>query len=184
LTTYNTNIYDISKVILPKIEPHSSYNVIEINKDKLELVMQFIKENKKLFQCLVLPDITNIASMIETGKLLIYGVVFSNEIICLYFFINNEVYYDGKKSIDLIGSINTNKQNNELFINYFYNVVSKIKEKIKNEIIIIENISHNNYLINSFVQKNIKLLFNSPCAYFLYNYACYSIENNKCFILS
>ena len=202
LTTFNSIIYDISSLQKDlnneknKNTLHSAYNVIEINKDMLGLVMQFIKEHKKLFECLVLPDITNIASMVEAELLVIYGVVVGGELVMLYIFNNNDYHYNGKKCCDLIGSINSfskNKQNNkksnnkniqnDLFCSCFYNVLDKLKEKIKNEIIIIENNSHNNYLINSFEQNKIKKLFTSPCAYFCYNYACHSIKSENCLIL-
>lgn len=205
LTTFDSIIYDISSLQKDlnknKNILHSFYNIIEINKDKLGLVMQFIKEQNKLFECLVLSDITNIASMIESELMIIYGVVIGGELVMLYIFNNNDYYYKGKKSCDLIGSINSfnNKNNNnninknrkdnknstenDLFITCLYYVLYKLKEKIKNEIIIIENNSHNNYLINSFEERKIKKLFTSHCAYFCYNYACHSIKNENCLIL-
>ena len=187
LTTFDSIIYDISSLQtdLNKNILNSSYNIIEINKDKLGLVMQFIKEQKKLFECLVLPDITNIASMVECDLLVIYGVVVGAELVMLYIFNNNNYYYNEKKSCDLIGSINSFiKKDNDIFITCFYDVLDKLKEKIKNEIIIIENNSHNNYLINSFVKNNVKLLFSSPCAYFCYNYASHSIKSENCLVLT
>ena len=53
----------------------------------------------------------------------------------------------------------------------------------KNDIVMIEDNAHSDKLIDNFKVLNVLPIFSSPTAFFLYNYACYTINNRSFLIL-
>ena len=79
------------------------------------------------------------------------------------------ILYYNKPLIELTSSI-SNCPYAEIFYNGFTNAYYHVCREIKTKIIIIENISHNDIMINRIHKTPLEI---SPTAFFLYNYVSY-----------
>ena len=193
--TYQFNISDIS----PSILPHASMQLIEISKLNIRLLIDFIQSQKSKFECFVLPDYSNLLNLINNDIYKIYGIIEKDHLIACYFFRNSYMSYDmrtaeqkeadGNKKIIYSTAIEcfaaiTNCPHNEIFIKGFSIAAHKYSKKIKARLITIENIGHNNIIINHLFLLNVIPLIVCPTAYFYYNYAKRPILPEQAFIIS
>jgi hypothetical protein len=119
--------------------------------------------------------------MIKTENIYIYGVITNGKILCIYVFRNTQLYYNRRRSVECI--LTLYDYNKDIFITGFNIALIKIKNKFKNDIIMIEDNAYSDKLIDNFNMLNVLPLFKSPTAFFLYNYACYSVNNRSFLIL-
>ena len=107
----------------------------------------------------------------------------NDTILACYFFKNNCTKTNGKKIIECYGSINNCPLNNLFYKGFtlaYYHMIKIMKTKR----IIIENISHNNILINHIRENNLHNSMNeSPTAFFLYNYLSNPVDSKKSLII-
>ena len=181
LTAYITYQFDISSI--PKISAallHASMQVIEINKQNIRLLTSFIETQNAKFDCFVLPDFSNLLSLISNKVYIIYGII------------ENREKDTSIKSIDYFGSIDNsdgnsnskNKKDNTIFLIGFNIALHKaIKKQKQIKLITIENISDNYIIINNLFLLNVIPKFTSPTAYFYYNYAKRPIRPEHALIL-
>lgn len=192
LTIYKTYQFHI-KNIPREVLPHASMQLIEITKLNIRLLIDFICNQKAKFECFILPDYGNLLNMVS-DTYHIYGIIENNSLIACYFFRNSYMSYDMRsekerdegikqnkvKSIELFASIN-NCHHNEIFIKGFSIALHKYAKK--KALITIENIGHNNIIINNlFILKLVPRIV-SPTAYFYYNYVKKPIFPEKAFII-
>lgn len=188
LTKYNTYQFDIKYI--KKNENINSYmKLIEINKINLNLLVYFLQNNKNKFDCIILPDFSNLLNLIKKDTYKIYGIIDNKNLKAIYFFRNSYMYYDDEKNekfdvkaIDLFASINNT--DNIVFIKGFNEALSKYSKEVNAKLITIENISNNFILINYLFSLNIIPKLISPTAFFLYNYAQKPIYPENSFIIA
>ena len=182
LTTYETTIFNVADFIFPADATlHAAIKVIEIGVAQLVILVDFIKSRQIEFDCVILPDITNLANMLKTENIIIYGVMTNGALLSIYVFRNIQLYYNGRRAVECIMALYS--FNKELFITGFNIVMGKLKERLNMEIILMENTAQAYGLIDNFQMLGIPVMFRSPTAFFLYNYACYSVKSRKFMIL-
>ena len=144
---------------------------------------EFIKKETNNYDCVIIPDISNIINLIKTENIFIYALIQNHNVIACYIFRDPSVNYDNNKAIESTCSIFNNKYSKDVFINGFKQSYIKCREKIDGKCLLIEDIGNNNIIINNLLEKNIISFIKSPTAFFLYNYATYSCNNNKSFFI-
>ena len=180
LTTFSCKCYKLGKWG-STIIPHASIKVIEIGNSNLQLLVDYIAQHKNKLDCLILPEITNIANLIKSENIIIYGILSNNMLISLYLFRNPVVNYKNNSALELVGSLNSCLDNN-IFIYGFHNALDKCSKKWKKSVILIDELGANNIITNDAKCKNIEMMFESTSALFLYNYASYTVPSNNCFV--
>ena len=194
LVAYKTTGYNIKNVsLLNDLSLENQYqhylNIIEIGTSQLSLLLDFIHSQKNNFDCIIMPDVSNILNMIKSENIYIYGVLTENYLTAIYVFRKPNLYYEKEEAIECIMSIDGFLKNNDddSFIRGFNISLNKIKEKLKISILLVENTSSNNkithYLNNLFIIQKNNILFESPTAFFLYNYVSHSIPSDNILIL-
>lgn len=182
LTTYETTIFNVADFIFPADATlHAAIKVIEIGVAQLVILVDFIKARQSEFDCVILPDITNLANMLKTENIIIYGVMTNGALLSIYVFRNIQLYYNGRRAVECIMALYS--FNKELFITGFNIVMGKLKKRLNMDIILMENTAQAYGLIDNFQMLGIPVMFRSPTAFFLYNYACYSVKSRKFMIL-
>ena len=128
-----------------------------------------------------MPDVSNLIHLIDKGKLKIYGLLFNNELISIYIFRILELYNNKNKTSECISIISN--CNDDVLVTGFMMSLQRII-KLKTSILLIEDTADSNKIIKK-ISKNkyFKLMFKSPTAFFLYNYACYSFKNDKTLLI-
>ena len=185
LVYYDTYCFDIT-YLYNEYLLNASMNVIEIGIPQLNLLISFIKENIKSgqFECVILPDVSSVMNLIKLNKLKIYGIIFNGELIATYIFRPIELYYSTKKTIECINII-SNCATSDILIAGFTTCITKLNSgDIKSEILLIEDTAHSKEIIDYLnVNPRVSCNFKSPTAFFLYNYACYSVTNRKSLLI-
>ena len=126
---------------------------------------------------------SNILELMKTGNIHIYFILKDHEICSAYFFRKTCILVDkDNEALTCFASIN-DVDSRELFIQGYKNALYKIVEKNKGfKCCVIENISHNDILIQNMLLK-IKPFIISPTAYFFYNFAYPTFKSNKTIVI-
>lgn len=182
LTVYNSYSYDVVNIQLLDLV-HNNMNIIEIKDNNLILLIDFIKNVYSKFKCIVIPSYELINNLLNNDKLLIYGIIENNSLNSVYIFRNTPLYdKDNMKITECLCSVSLCHYE-EIFVRGFTQTIHKLRKKYNIEKMIIDNVSDNNIIINYFNNNKIHSSYNFLNAFYLYNYATYSINNKDCLLI-
>ncbi len=183
LCVYNTYGFSVKKWTKP-LHLNAMYTLLKINSSNFHFLLDFIKNNNTNFDIIINSDISNILELIQTQNVFIYTILFDNNIICAYFYRKSCTFIENKLEVlNCFASINQSLNNNEIFIQGFKISFWKIAEENKFGFAAIENVSHNNIIIQNLLIKTIPLII-SPTAYFFYNFVYYTFKPEKVLIIN
>lgn len=164
------------------LELHSKYKIIEINSQNIYKLFDFIKNNNDNFDIIINTSESNIIELIKTNNIFIVCIVEDDEIICCYFYRKTCTFI--KKGIEILSCFaSINCTNTDTFIQGFKISFWNTAAKYNFGYAAIENISHNNLIIENVIQKTKPDII-SPTAYFFYNFAYYTFKPNKVLIIN
>jgi hypothetical protein len=182
LCVYSTYGFPVTKWTKP-INLSAEYAFLEISSQNFHKIYDFIKENNASFDIVINADIPNIIELIKTKNIFMNAIICSDNIICAYFFRKSCVFIEKDMEVlSCIGSIN-NCLDEDIFIQGFKISFWNIADKNNFGFCAIENISHNNVIINNLIQKTHPIIV-SPTAYFFYNFAYHSFKPEKTLIIN
>lgn len=181
LCFYSTYGFSVNKWTKPD-ELHSSYKMLEINPQNYHFLFDFIKNNNNKFDIVINTEVTNIIELIKTNNIFIYVILLNDEIICAYFFRKTCTFIEKNMEVlSCFASINNCDDN--IFIQGFKISFWKIAAEKYFGFAAIEEISHNNIIINNLKIKTTPLIV-SPTAYFFYNFAYPTFKSNRVLIIN
>lgn len=185
LTVYKSYLFYTTSIKSRSNIPINSF--IEISEVNFELLTDYIDANKDNFDCIITVCKSNLLNLIIKNIYKVFGIINNKILVACYFFKENNIIYNDKciyensinkhTSMDLVLSINNTNNN------LFYDGFCKALEKVKKYYINIENISHNNIIIDILQSKLLKPKFIAPMAYFFYNYAKRPIESKNIIVI-
>jgi hypothetical protein len=191
LVTFNTYCIETSYFTNNLLLLEPSISLIEIGVEQMHLFVDFIKIQMVTFQCSILPDITNLMSLIKKGNIKAYclvdksigiGTGIGTGIIACYIFKISNTSYDGQRAVECIATISVCR--NTIFITGFALALKKLGEIT---LVLIEDTAHSNRLLSNVISntnKNTNIIkFISPTAFFFYNYASYTFKKNDIIII-
>ncbi len=182
LCVYSTYGFHVKKWTKP-LDLHSMYTILEITEQNFHFLLDFIKINNKNFDIIINSDFSNIIELIKTKNIFIYVILINDKIISGYFYRKSCTFIEkGLEVLSCFASIN-NCDSEEIFIHGFKISFWKCAEKNKFGFAAIENISHNNIIINNLLLKTHPLII-SPTAYFFYNFAYNTFKPEKVLIIN
>ena len=159
LCFYSTYGFSVNKWTKPD-ELHPSYKMLEINEQNYHFLFDFIKKNNNNFDIIINKEVTNIIELIKNNNIFIYK--------------NMEV-------LSCFASINNCDDN--IFIQGFKISFWKIAAEKYFGFAAIEEISHNNIIIDNLKIKTAPLIV-SPTAYFFYNFAYPTFKSDRVLIIN
>lgn len=114
--------------------------------------------------------------------------IHNNEIIASYIFKNSNTKYKTKNIVECIHSLYISKTNEEKmtqkqFIKGFFDSINDIYRTNTYDIILIEQISKNDYFCNILKDYRIHILFESIAGFYLYNYSLIPLDSRDCCII-
>lgn len=180
LCNYLSYGFQVIKWTKPNEFP-ANYNLIEINQQNFRFLHDFITNNSLEFDIIIKNDMANIMELIKTKNIFVYAVLTSNQMQCCYFFKNTCEYIEkDMKTLSCFGSICN--CDDETFINGYIISFWKIASQHHFGFCLIDNISHNDIIINNIILKTRPVLIQENAFYF-YNFAYPTFASNKCLIL-
>lgn len=182
VTLCKSKIYEFSVDKWTKpVDLDTMYNIVEINSQNIYLLYEFIKENSGLFDVVINTDVSNLVELIKSKNLFIYAGIYHDEIICAFFLKKTCLFKNKELEIlSLIGSIKNCA--NDVFIRAFKICFWKIAADNYMGYAMIENISHNNIIIDNLCLKTKPHLI-TDFAYYFHNFAYNTFNSNKVFML-
>jgi len=181
LCVYSTYGFRVEKWHKPLDLP-AEYKLLEINGQNYHFLLDFIKDNNDEFDIIINSEVTNYIELIKTHNIFIYATLCDDKIICAYFFRKSCVQIEkGLEVLTCFASINNTDDN--IFIQGFKISFWKISAEKYFGFSAIENISHNDVIINNIIQKTDPIL-KSPTAYFFYNFAYPTFKANRVLIIN
>lgn len=184
LTAYNTYIFDMKNWRDPPTPLHSKTTLLVGDSQNMYYLNNFLNENKK-WEITIVPEMTNLISLVKSKNLYIYMLLTDMEIEAVYVFRNTCTHAEkGKKILDLIASHKSNTVSTSVFIQGFKNALWAILlDNPTYHYLSIEDISDNKYIIDNIQKKTIPT-FTYPTAYFFYNYARSPFKSDRAFIVN
>jgi hypothetical protein len=181
LCVYSTYGFSVNKWCKPN-ELHSIYKFIEINEQNFHFLYDFMKNTQNKFEIIINTEVSNIIELIKTKNIFIFVLLEEDTIISAYFYRKSCVYIE--KNMEVLSCFSSiNNTEDAIFIQGFKISFWKIAEKNYFGFAAIENISHNQIIIDNIVLKTKPLII-SPTAYFFYNFAYPTFDHKKVFILT
>ena len=181
LLRFNISGYDLKDIIhLPT--PFTSLKLNRIDKHNFNDFKTFCTSISKRFRCCIHMDSLNVYDLILKEKLIIYGLFNHCTPVCYYVFrpLSCTMDYD-KPCIELITTLNDTT--NSIFFKGFQSSCKRIMKKYKVSRVLIEETGNTCQLIHTFKDYNLSYKSICPSAFFLYNYACYSVKPEECMVL-
>uniref|UniRef100_A0A6C0JIQ9 Glycylpeptide N-tetradecanoyltransferase n=1 Tax=viral metagenome TaxID=1070528 RepID=A0A6C0JIQ9_9ZZZZ len=191
LCVYSTYGFSMEKWHKP-LELHAMYKLLEINEQNYHFLVDFMKATSRQFEIIINTEHSNIIELIKTKNIFVYVLMEhdSNSIKCAYFYRKSCVFYEkGLEILSCFASINgfedsyAKDNDNHIFIQGFKISFWKTAEKNYFGFAVIENISHNNLIIENICMKTAPVVV-SPTAYFFYNFAYHSFKHNKVLVIN
>ena len=181
LCVYTTYGFPVDKWVKP-FDLSGEYKLLEINQQNFRHLYDFIKINNNKFDIIITSDIPNLLELIKTKNIFVYVILCDEEILCCYFFRKSCVQITkGLEVLSCFASICNCEI--DIFIQGFKISFWKIAAENFFGFAAIENISHNDIIINNIMLKTVPLI-KSPTAYFFYNFAYSTFKPEKCLILN
>jgi hypothetical protein len=186
LCVYSTYGFSMKKWHKPS-ELHAMYKLLEINELNYHFLIDFIKASSYNFDIIINTEHSNIIELIKTKNIFVYVLLEQNNAIkCAYFYRKPCVFYEkGLEILSCFASINgfESISDNNIFVQGFKISFWKTAEKNYFGFAAIENISHNNIIIEDICIKTTPSIV-TPSAYFFYNFAYHTFKPNKVLILN
>jgi predicted GNAT family acetyltransferase len=181
LCVYSTYGFSVNTWTKPP-ELSAEYKVLEINSQNYRFLLDFIINHSKQFDIVIHVESTNILELLKTKNIFINAILCDEKIIACYFFRKSCVEVEkGLEVLSCFASISNCEDN--IFIHGFKISFWKIAAENFFGFSAIENISHNNILINNIMLKTKPLII-SPTAYFFYNFAYPTFKSEKVLIIN
>jgi len=181
LCVYSTFGFQVDKWTKP-MDLEAVYKLVEINPQNFHFFFDFIQNNKDSFDIVISSDISNIIELIKTKNIFVNVIIVDDEIVCAYFFRKSCVQVE--KNIEVLSCFaSINNTDDTIFIQGFKISFWKIAAENYFGFAAIENISHNNIIIENILLKTKPLII-SPTAYFFYNFAYPTFKSHKVLIIN
>jgi len=181
LCVYSTYGFSVETWTKP-LDLEAVYNLIEVNPQNFHFLYDFIKKTSSQFDISITTNISNMIELIKSKNIFVYVIIVDDEIVCAYFFRKSCVQVEkGMEVLSCFASICECEEN--IFVQGFKISFWKIAAENYFGFAAIENISHNNIIINNLLIKTNPLIV-SPTAYFFYNFAYPTFKPEKTLIIN
>jgi len=180
LTTFTTRGYDVSSIRRVEL-PHASMTVLEVTPKCLGLFVDFMQRQRDSYDCVVVPDVSNISNMLSAGIISIRGIMESGALIAVYVFRDSATIYDGERAVELVSSMSACHFDEIYYAGFTIGLASCCQEW-KATRVVIDGVGGNDIITKCMGNRGCKPFLESPSAFFLYNYVSYAFPANKCFL--
>jgi len=191
LITFTTKGYAINDIPDTQL-PHAAYSLIEITAKNLHIVIEFIYSQTKNYDCVIVPDVANILTLIKSEIIDLRGIMYGSQLVALYTFRDASVNYSisSKHSlqptdnaipntIECIGSLVDNSHS-DILLSGFISALHVCCRKFKCAYVLIEETSQNTHITDLL---HAQPFLASPTAFFFYNYGCLPLQSSLTFLI-
>jgi hypothetical protein len=181
ICVYTSYGFSISKLRFTDLP--ININLIEVGKNNITYLFDFIELNRTKFDIFLSTSISNVLELIKTENIYVYMLIQEQNVLAVYYFKKLCTYLqDDKEVLVCYASVNCCK-NEDIFIEGMYHSIQNIIKRFpKYSQLYIEGLSDNYILINDLF-KMTNTLYKIISAYYFYNFAYSSFHPEKTLIL-
>lgn len=182
LTAYNNYVFDIfywDKLV--RFDQPNIKTILITPQTFHYFVYVYERLMESNFDCLIIPNINHIKLLVKDKQMFITVTLIDKEPYDCFIFHNTYTTYNGKKSVECIGSFKETDES--VFVLGFLCSISLIYEMMPFTRLFIENISNNNILIKN-ILKRYEPIAKLKASYYFYNFGYRPFESSKVFILN
>ena len=181
LTLYMTKEYNVVDICAKRVKIVE--RVVKIDKSNFINFKTMVKSCLSRFKCTLNMELTTLFELIMLSKIVIYVLFSGISPICCYVLRRTPFVTEGcLNCVELISTINC-APFIDIFFAGFQTVCRRESRKQKVQRIIIEETGDTCSLVCEMKKHNIECKTECPTAFFLYNYAHYSIQPEQCFFI-
>ncbi len=173
----DTHTFYIKEVKFPSLPPKNQ--VVEITMENLTILENLFNNtlnsdfaiNPCFFNMIVVPDMTNLCKLIQSGNIFVYCWKDKDEVLGVFFFKDTFFLHeklDGN-TIHLIASINLTSSPSHFYTSYLFALKSILDKKKKYKVLVLDCISHNVIISEQWSQHN-NPVSTTQTGYYLFNY--------------
>lgn len=173
LTKYISYTFYLRNIHVRPLPPH--FTMIRIFKENLDILSDFLylisHSEKHLFSFCAIPDLGSLTSLINSTNLFVYCLKRGEHIYGMYFVKDMKTQYEELNggTLQCIGSV-MNSNSPSLFTQGFIHCMREILKIDKTfQMLMIDNTSHNAMILLKW-RENHNVVFETPSAYYLYNF--------------
>jgi hypothetical protein len=184
LLQYTTSTFYLRNIHFGQLPPHFTVSSIEKGGDisiihdffSIETSRVFTEIEPPFFDFILIPDIPIIKNMIDSGIYWVLSLQRGGDTFGIYFFRDEKMSYDdieemGGNTLSLVASImNMNSKDENLFyLGFLYAIRSILKKNKTFQMLIIEEVGHNQILFGKWREKHSPV-FTNKTAYYSFNW--------------
>ena len=198
LTTYMNYIFNILRWQKP-LPMQNGFQCIQITKDNIYIIYPYLT-NTRQFKCIMITELSNLIHLVETNNIHVYATMrmMQRDVYGIYFFRNSSTMYKKYKMMECFASIfpkigatqekrftftkerrdlHNNRMKN-VFIQGFHRAMFACFHQYQYKYLIMENISHNEIIIENIIRKHAPE-FTSPSAFYFYNFVHFPFDSSE-----
>jgi hypothetical protein len=161
-----------------------AFKIVKCSGHNVRFLLDFMKETRALFDICIGPELSNMLELIKTDNVYVYILMdtINDRTLAAYFFRKVCTYVEkGKEYLSLFASICQTER--ATFVEGFYSALAATIPKTDFHYLSVENISHNNYILDK-IREKYKPNNEVVMAYFFYNFSYTTFSSEKVFILT
>ena len=186
LCIYTSHLFPLSHTLqIGALPPY--LNVVECTKTNLFYLSDFMKDKRDLFDLNICCEVSNMLDLVNSGNYLMYFIIESGNVNeekivgCIILKRTRVFIQKDKEMLSCIASIKDPDLSDEFFYEAFKIALSKIKIHVS--YLMVENISHNNHIVNEMQRNGEHAIVVSPMAYFFHNFVYNTALAHKVIVL-
>jgi hypothetical protein len=182
LTAYMAYCFPTKYLNKPNFMIPNNISCHLVNGGNFELFAHYVRIIRDNFPCSAFPSMSNLKQLVESRLLLITLIMDANEVVGCYVFRDPHTTYSGGRSLEAIASC-FSPGYQELLVECFSNALVLASREMSYIYVVIENISNNGHILKN-VMRRCSSLWESPMAYYLYNFIYRPFLSSNVFLLN
>ena len=179
--SFNSYLLNINKLIKPNLNLPNTIICYLITSQNFNILLDYMFLLQKSFKNFIIPPFNVLKNLVESNNIFPFVIKNNTQLIGIIFYKKTYLYYKKQEIIEYIASY-CSKDMYKYFVNSFTNTLYILKKKIDIRLISVDNISHNNLILNNLLKTTIPLNI-IPTLYYFYNFIYKPVKIRETFIL-
>jgi len=181
LSLYNSHVIDPLRLPTPSLVPGSK--IVRIDDNNMHFFIDLWRSQEKRFTVIAKPDMSLLRLLLEKRHLFGYGEMRGSQLLNAFIFRNPCTRYKDRMVGDCVISILSRPEDGQSNMWAFQRAAKRFMGKAGCELLLLEELGDGVKLWSTMKTLGLQPLTTCPCAYFMHNYATYTVQKDKCMML-
>jgi len=183
LCQFTTSCFDVSATIEASLP--IGLGLVEFSKTNMHMLEHFWRLIQSQFTCCVIMSTADLLQVLNAGVIKVYGLVQNGQVVAVYVFRRLAlVYEDNRNSGESICVTKHSELGVKPFFTGFMTALNCFKKAFHIHYLLVETTADGQSIVSGLMQsKHLRLAFESPTAFYLYNYAMPTVKAHECMFI-